>query len=609
MANLIRKPELKDLVLAESILDFIDPNDLFNYFTDRDDNLRYEDPYAEFVMLCRQNLGFAARYIIGKGDFELLPFQCAIMDTLWHKTFPLMVASRGAGKSTLLSVYAILRAILDQSSESGQKIIIISASFRQSKLIMETIDTFYQRSPLLQAASPDGLSRHNDRWQFKFGNSTITALPLGDGQKIRGLRATTILCHEFASIPEEIFNVVVRGFPAVSANPVDRIRSIYEKRKLIEEGLLKDSDIHFKGNQIIRTGTATYEFNHLYKVFSQYKIILDKKLVGRGSDPAIQAAFNGDIPHSVDINYRDLAIIQLPYTSLPDGYMDLTMVNEAKMSMTKEEFGMEYEAKFLTDSSGFFKASAIEAATPKVGEPNNFQVQLDGRTGVQYVMGLDPARKRDSFGLVILKVLQNTHQVVFAKEWKKTSFGKIALSIRKLLKKYDIARIGIDAGGGGSAIMDFLQAPEMIPDGELPLWEITDKTFKPGIKILNMINYMGKWLKAANYDMAADIEHKRLIFPSHIDDSRSGRDTEVALKVFDTIQELKKQLTLIEITTTQKSDTVHFDVPSELKKTAKKDLYSALLIAAYEARCLKNEEFRSTSFDEGSIGGAMEEFL
>ncbi len=605
----MKKPKLKDLVLAESILDFIDPNDLFNYFTDRDDNLRYEDPYAEFVILCRQNLGFAAKYIIGKGDFELLPFQCAIMDTLWHKTFPLMVASRGAGKSTLLAVYAILRAVLDQSSESGQKIIIISASFRQSKLIMETIDTFYQRSPLLQAASPDGLSRHNDRWQFKFGNSTITALPLGDGQKIRGLRATTILCDEFASIPEEIFNVVVRGFAAVSANPVDRIRSIYEKRKLIKEGLLDKNDIFFKGNQIIRTGTATYEFNHLYKVFSQYKTILKKKLVGRGSDPAIQTAFNGEISPSVDVNYRDLAIIQLPYTSLPDGYMDLTMVNEAKMSMTKEEFGMEYEAKFITDSSGFFKASAIEAATPKPGEPNNFQVQIDGRADCQYVMGIDPARKRDSFGLVILKVLKSTHQVVFAKEWRRTSFGKIALAIRKLCKRYNIERIGVDSAGGGTAIMDFLQAPEMIPEGELPYWELDDKTTKTGRKILDMINYMGKWLKAANYDMAADIEHKRLIFPSHVDDSKISRDTEATLKAFDTIQELKKQLTLIEITMSQKSDVTHFDVPSELKRTARKDLYSALLIAAYEARCLKQAAYRSVSMDQESIGGAMEEFL
>ena len=42
------------------------------------------------------------------------------------------------------------------------------------------------------------------------------AVPLGDGSKIRGLRAHTIIADEFNSIPVDIYETVVAGFTAVS---------------------------------------------------------------------------------------------------------------------------------------------------------------------------------------------------------------------------------------------------------------------------------------------------------------------------------------------------------------------------------------------------------
>ena len=49
--------------------------------------------------------------------------------------------------------------------------------------------------------------------------------PLGDGSKIRGLRAHTIIADEFNSIPVEIYETVVAGFAAVSANPTDNVKA------------------------------------------------------------------------------------------------------------------------------------------------------------------------------------------------------------------------------------------------------------------------------------------------------------------------------------------------------------------------------------------------
>jgi len=46
------------------------------------------------------------------------------------------------------------------------------------------------------------------------------AIPLGDGTKIRGLRAHIIISDEFSSVPPDIYETVVVGFAAVSADPV-----------------------------------------------------------------------------------------------------------------------------------------------------------------------------------------------------------------------------------------------------------------------------------------------------------------------------------------------------------------------------------------------------
>jgi hypothetical protein len=612
--EIIKRKTLQDIAVSEQILDIINPKELFNYFIDTPARLKVKDPYQEFVQLCRTNLGFAARTIIGNGDFELLPFQAVILETLWDKTFPLLLMTRGGGKTTMLAIYAILRAILDQSSSRGSKIVVTAASFRQSKEVMRNIDALYRRSPLLQECSTflGGLKKNNDKWEFQFGNSTITALPLGDGQKIRGIRATSILCDEFGSVPEEVFNVVVRGFAAVSANPVEAVRRKYRRNKMLARGLKKEfiPDGNMFENQIIRSGTATYEFNHFYQIYSRYKKIIINKIIGNSNDKDVQKILGSDMLENAKLDYRKLAIIEMPYMAIPVGYMDDTMINESKISMTQDQFDMEYNAKFIVDSKGFFKASAIDGATPRTTSPNYFHIELDGNHQFDYVMGVDPARWSDDFAIVILKVLKHSHRIVYMKKWNQKNFGVIANTMRDLVKKFNIKRIGIDKGGGGAAIMDFLQTPEMIPAGDLPYWEVDDKTNAGGLKLLEMVNYMGKWLIDANYALCADIEHKRLLFPYNIDEMKYDQENrKKASDIMDLVLECKKQLVQIEITATAKSEIEHFDLPPELKWKRKKDLYSALLLAADQARKLKIGEARMPSWDNEAIGGSVTEYI
>jgi len=130
---------------------------------------------------------------------ELLPVQTAILRELWNRSFPMYIASRGFGKSFLLSVYAILRCILIPET----KIVIVGAAFRQSKVIFEYMDTIWRNAPILRSISSDnsGPRRDVDRCTMKINDSWAMAVPLGDGTKIRGLRAHTIIADEFNSIP------------------------------------------------------------------------------------------------------------------------------------------------------------------------------------------------------------------------------------------------------------------------------------------------------------------------------------------------------------------------------------------------------------------------
>lgn len=66
-------------------------------------------------------------------NIELLPAQVIILQQLWSHPFPLFLGSRGLGKTFLLALYAMLRALFTQ----GAKIIIVSAGFRQAKMLFE----------------------------------------------------------------------------------------------------------------------------------------------------------------------------------------------------------------------------------------------------------------------------------------------------------------------------------------------------------------------------------------------------------------------------------------------------------------------------------------
>ena len=178
--------------------------------------------------------------------------QCVILQEFWHRSFPMYIASRGWGKSFLMALYAILKCTFTP----GTKIVIVGAAFRQSKIIFEYMETIWRNSPILRSifsGNEDGPRRDVDRCTDNdFGDSWTIMVPMGDGSKIRGLRAHIIIADEFASISPDIYETVAVGFAAVSASPIQNVKEEARKKALKDAGLWNEEFDSLEKRWVIR---------------------------------------------------------------------------------------------------------------------------------------------------------------------------------------------------------------------------------------------------------------------------------------------------------------------------------------------------------------------
>ncbi len=476
----------------------------------------------------RFSLTWIVKQIMRQPDgrpLELLPFQSCLLDMLWSYKYPMVLAGRGAGKSYIYALYALLRAML----MPGQQIVIVGAGFRQAKVVFSYIVKLYQSSPLIQEALGQygGPKYAVDQCSLSCGSSNIYAIPLGDGERIRGLRATCVLCDEFASIPEDIYEIVVQPFAAVHSDPARRARITALRTRLLKMDApshiisLIDKALGF-GNQICISGTASYEFNHFYRKYLMYQ-----KIIRSDGDPmTIRQAFTEGNTYIAEdalddellksFKYTDYAIFQLPYMGIPKGFLDDAIIANAKLTLEPARFGMEYLAKFAKDSDGVFKRSLLEEATP-ILERDGYEVNIElfGERGAQYVLGIDPARWNDNFAMVVLKLTSRGFEVVYCWSMNNKDWPTAAAKVRDVLNRFNIVRIEMDQGGGGSAIMDLLQNRKFLEPGDEPIWQIDNDDTKnnAGKHILDMFQWSNQWIVEAVYAMHSELRHRSILLP------------------------------------------------------------------------------------------------
>jgi hypothetical protein len=574
-------------------------------------------------------------------NIELHPMQILILQEFWIRPFPMYIASRGWGKSFLLALYCVIKCTFCP----GTKIVVVGAAFRQSKIIFEYMETIWRSSPILRSifnGNDDGPRRDVDRCTIRLGDSWTIAIPMGDGSKIRGLRAHIIIADEFASISPDIYETVVSGFAAVSASPIQNVKEEAKKKAMIEAGIWNEEleVLNTKmGNQAIISGTADYDFKHFASYWKRYKAIIESK----GEQRKLEDIFKGEIPDS--FNWRDYSIIRIPYELIPKGFMDDKQVSRAKATIHTGIYNMEYAACFVKDSEGFFRRSLIESCVVSNtqilidGKPVMFDAITRGDPNKQYVYGIDPASEQDNFSIVILEVNPTHSKIVYCwttnranfKERQKTGlitehdfYGFCARKIRNLMKTFKPIKIGMDAQGGGVAIEESLHDPNKLEEGEVLIWPtIEDKSKdtddQPGLHILELIQFAkAEWTSQANHGLRKDLEDKALLFPAFdnltlgLAIEREGKSIlEADLNpLYDSvsecileIEELKNELTTIVMSQTSQGpnardrwDTPETKLGHGKKGRLRKDRYSSLIIANMLARQL-NKALKPVDYD------------
>ena len=595
--------------------------------------LRTDDPdefHMKFTWLLMQPeyFSFVCRNIL---NIDLLPMQALMLKEMWNRKFPMLIGSRGLGKTFLLSLYCMLRALF----LPNRKIVVVGAAFRQSKYLHDYMEAIWKNSPILRdlCDSSSGPRRDVDMCRMTINGSTISALPIGDGQKIRGQRANDIIADEFASMSREIFENVIAGFAAVSASPAENVKRLAAERKAKELGidpnvLISDAEeFTDKSNQIVLSGTAYYDFNHFADYWKRWKAIINTK----GDPHKIKTdVFNGEEPPD-SFKWDDYSVMRMPVDLVPRGFMDEGQIARSKATVHNGIFLMEFGACFAKDSQGFFKRSLIESCVGTDDDPVKvasgdvyFDPMLRGNLDKRYVMGVDPASEVDNFSIIILELHGDHRRIVHC--WTTTRkdhidkvkkgitsennfYSYCARKIRQLMDLFPICHIALDAQGGGISIAEALHDSKQLEKGDIPIWPTIDED-KPkpsddeqGLHILEMCQFAKyDWYSEANHGLRKDLEDKFLLFPRFdpITIGLSIEQDKANNRLYDTledcvleIEELKNELSLIEITQTSNGrdrwDTPEVKVGVGKKQRMRKDRYSSLLMANMAARIIDAE--------------------
>ena len=433
-----------------------------------------------------------------------------------------------------------------------------------SKMIFSEVEKLYSQSPILREACERQPVRGSDSCYLRFKSvggmtpSYIEALPLGtDGSKIRGSRFYLIVVDEVAQVPDQILDLVIRPFAATTLAPMERVRRLEQKKRLIELGLATEEDFEEETvNKMIMTSSGYYKFNHLWR-----------RMKDHWSQMEI-AESRGEV--------CKYSVWQIPHWDLPEGFLDTNNIDEARRVMSSAEFRMEYEAAMISDSEGFFKASLLELCTAG----SSHTIESRGEKGHNYVLGVDPNQGgKASTGITIVK-LGTINRLVQVLELKRHTTQQLTNAVQEICEAFNIVRVFMDKGGGGKAICDLLEDGY---GGYEPIIDRTNEDHKhlQGRHILEMINFNPAWISDANFTAKAMLEDKKLLFP----EAPIKSTLDVDAVSYEAVTKLKSQMLSIIVTQTS-SGILHFDTPS---KNQNKDLYSAFILSAHGARMIEKE--------------------
>lgn len=596
---------------------------------------------TELVKFLKSNIGYTTRLLSG---VDLFPFQEIAIKTMFKRDYILGVWSRGLSKTYSTAVFAFLYAIF----QPGAKIAILSRSFRQSREIFKRIEEIAGKPEgHMLAECFNGPVKHmNDEWSMMIGSSEIKALPLGDGEKLRGFRFNCLIVDELLLMPEKVLNEVILPFLSVNANPKKRQDTYDAETEFIKQGLMTEEErTQFPNPKMIGLSSASYKFEHLYKMYEEYvkKIELGTEKDENGKDVPLKGSY---------------AVLQFAYSMAPTQLYSASLISKARSEMSPAQFKREFGAQFTDDSNSFFSVKAMDACTVPFGQSP--LVEIKGEAGAKYVLAVDPSwaenEGSDFFAMIVFKLLEDgkymqVHSYAVAGGKLKDHMNYF----HYLLTHFNIQFIMMD-NAGGVQFLNSCNESKKFQNSNIFLQEIKEIDFEDTVDyqmqirkarmaynletktIVYMQTFNSSWILRANHLLQANINNKKITFaadaqgveqefermrklpiPIHelkivsqtdVDQDTLVDDYTVDLELDKGIGEVKeadakmidiieRQDFLIRLTKTQcaliepkSTDGGHmsFALPNNLKNQkginkARKDLYTALLIGSWAVRC------------------------
>ena len=551
----------------------------------------------------RENPSFATELFTG---VKLFPFQHMAIKAMMESDYFLGIWSRGMSKSFSTAIFALLDAILNQGVQIG----ILSKSFRQSKMIFKKIEDI-AKSPKATFFSQciTRTSKMNDEWIMEIGQSSIRALPLGDGEKLRGFRFQRMIIDELLLMPEKIFNEVIMPFLSVVDNPTER-QEVYDlETKMIEQGKMKEEERkRWPNNKIIGLSSASYKFEYLYKLYQQYENLI------------------------LNENKQDGAhrtVMHFSYDCAPEQLYDQNLIKQSKATMSDSQFDREFNAIFTDDSSGYFKVSKMAACTIPDGEGQSIEVR--GHKNDEYLLAFDPSwsesESSDDFAMLIIKLNKEqkkgtvVHSYALSGANLKTHIKYMAY----LLTHFNIVAVVGDYNGGVQFMnscnestifkdlnlkLDTIEADiDKLSDYEKNLRKLKNQYNKSSKRFVFLRKPSSSWIRAANESLQSAFDHRKIFFAGAAmnDDyniqrkssvpikglkfirNDSNENSSVGARMIDLVEHQKDMMDLIKVQcalvqiTTSVQGTQSFDLPPNLRKQkgadkARKDSYSALVL-------------------------------
>jgi hypothetical protein len=565
----------------------------------------------------RNNITYAAFLLLGE---ELFPVQHLLIRGMLDSDSTLAVLGRGMSKTWSAAIYAILECMFNDGIEIG----VISRTFRQSQMILSKIEKIAQnkgaaffRQCLKDPSNP--VRKGTSEWVVNIGKSKIIAVPLGDGEKLRGYRFQRIIIDEFLLMPEQIFNEVIMPFASVNLNPQERDKMTKAEDEMIAKGKMKPEERYvWPNNKIICLSSASYKFEYLHKLYRQFEEMI--------IDPSKKK--------QEDLDGTKM-IFHMSYDCAPKAIYNAVIVNQNKKTMSESQFNREYHAVFTDDSSGYFRMSKmVLCCLPDGQKPTS---QLAGNVDAEYALAIDPSwsdnDNSDNFAMHVLLLDQETKTatVVHSYALAGASLSDHIFYYHYLLTHFNIKIICADRNGG-LVFVAAANESELFKSSRMKI-ESIDVDFNDDtqyqIDLIKMKNYYNleqkriliqrnpssAWIRKANEQLQGSFDHRRIFFASkalnddyHIQTSKpipieklkfskekeiNNKENGAKMIDFLEIQDARFQETLAECARIQPTTTAQgfqsFDLPSSLSSQGgadrpRKDLYSALLLGNWIAK-------------------------